>query len=210
MLTKYVSLSQYVIERMKEWNPPEFLFKNDKEAKFHRDETEKILNNFMSFVEQKIDMVLMEGKVNGENHAWNYIKPKLREHRIKDKHLNILGIIDSIQTNFDDEVYLIDYKTSKLYKNTISGEYLRQLRIYAYLYYSEFGKLPNYVGVHYLRYGEVYILPVDLVNENIIESVEKDVLFVRENTQSENIEDYPKCDSEWCDCSTIEEKLNAK
>lgn len=208
--TKRVDLKKYINERMKKYDPPEYLFENEEERKFHESDTRNILFSFATYLDNKLDMIISEGKVNGDDHAWNYVKPRLREHKILDKHLNVVGIIDSIQKNFDDEIYIIDYKTSKLYQNTISGDYVRQLKFYAYLYYSEFGKWPDYVGVQYLRYGEVYFIPLDLINENILESVESDVKAVREGSQSTDIADYPECDNDWCDCHKIKEKLEAE
>lgn len=205
--TKKIDMDAYINERMLKYNPPEYLFTDEDDRKFHEQDTRNILHSFVTYIETKLNMVLSEGKVKDENHAWNYIKPRLREHKILDKHLNVLGIIDSVQKNFDGEIYIIDYKTSKLYQNTISGDYVRQLKFYAYLYYSEFGKFPDYVGVHYLRYGEVYFIPIKLINDNILTSVEEDVKHVRENTVSQNIEDYPECDNDWCDCHKIKESL---
>lgn len=205
--TKAIDVHDFVNDRMYSWNAPKYLFENEEEAKYHKDDAKNILERFATRFQQKMDMVLSEGKVNGPHHAWNMIKPSLREQKLKDEELNMVGIIDAIESNFDDEVYVIDYKTSKLYKNTMSSEYIRQLKIYAYLYLKEYGKLPDYVGVHYLRYGEVFMIPIELVEGSVVDSVKEDVAFVRKNIVSENIDDYPKCDNDWCDCHDIEKKL---
>jgi len=47
---------------------------------------------------------------------------------------------------------IIDYKTSK--KNELNLDCLVQLAIYALLYREYFGRLPDKVGIHFLRYGE--------------------------------------------------------
>lgn len=209
-ISSYPNTKEFVANRMEMWKAPDYLFDTEEEKKFHKLEATKMIESFVKRFEEKLDMVMLEGKARDVNHAWNLCKPRLREHKIYDKENHIVGIIDSIETNFDEEVYLVDYKTSKLYKNTISSDYIRQLKLYAYLYRKEFGKLPNYVAVNYLRYGEVFVVPIDLISETVIDSAVDDINHVRANCVSTEIEDYPACNNDWCDCNTIKERLEKK
>lgn len=202
--SKHVDLDSYMRLSMTKWKIPAKMVSNQEEAAFHRLEAEKMLKMFANRFDEKLDMIILEGKARDKNHAWNLIKPKLREFKIYDKELHLVGIIDSVENSYDNMVYLIDYKTSKLYRHILPEDYIRQTRIYAYLYYKEFGKLPNYLGVHYLRYGEVFIIPV---TDNMLGQVIQDVATVRNGIKSKNIEDYPKCNFDWCDCNYFEKKI---
>ena len=213
---RYIDPKVYCTTRMNDWNPPQAIIQHMKEGETeenHRNETAKILQVFATRLTEKIEMILLEGKARDKNHAWNLIKPKLREHKIFDTERNVVGIIDSVETNFDDEVYVMDYKTSKLYKNTMSTEYVRQIAIYAYLFKKEFGKLPQYVGINYLRYGETYMIPLWIMDGKLGEMLEAqaiaDIEYVRKNTVSTNIEDYPKGNDEFAnqDIEYFEKKL---
>jgi ATP-dependent helicase/DNAse subunit B len=197
--TRYIPAQTFFNEQLTKWNPPieivRHMDENDK-IENHLAEIKKMLEVFAHHFEDKMDMILLEGKARDKNHAWNLIKPKLREHKIFDEERNIVGIIDSIEMNFDNEVYVIDYKTSKLFKNTLSTEYVRQIAIYAYLYKKEFGKLPDYIGINYLRYSQTYMIPLWIFDGQIGKLVEdqakKDIDYVREHSFSRNISDYQK------------------
>lgn len=203
--TKWVDIKEYAHHQMLTWKPNNKWLKDEKDAEHHRLEAEKILEMFANRVNEKIDMILLEGKAKSKNHAWNLVRPRLRECKIHDKTLNVVGIIDSVETSFDEMVYVIDYKTSKLYRHTIPQEYIRQISIYAYLYNQEHGKLPDYVGIHYLRYGEVFIIPV---TEELVEEAVEDIKFVREKSKSISKDDYPRCSQKWCDCNYFEGDKN--
>lgn len=210
LATRYVPVEQYCMTRLKEWNPPQAILTHMSEKDKtidHFAEVEKMLAIFARRFEDKIDMIMLEGKAKDKSHAWNLLKPKLREYKIQDKERNVTGIIDSVETSYDETTYLVDYKTSKLYRHTLPEDYVRQLSIYAYLFQKEFGKLPNFAAIHYLRYGEVFIIPV---TEETVNRAIKDIEYVREKTQSRNIEDYPKGNDEFAnkECEYYEQKLS--
>jgi len=202
---RYVDIAKYAETQLIDWNPPKSFIKNDEDNEFHKKEVLLMLQAFSNRFKEKLEMIIFEGKARDLNHAWNLAKPKLREHKIFDKELNITGIIDSIETDYNDKIYLVDYKTSKLYRHTMPEEYFRQLGIYAYLYRQEFGNLPSYVAIHYLRYGEIFIVPV---NENMVEEVLKFISEMREKITSTNIDDYPGCEMEWCECHKLDNENN--
>lgn len=201
MSTKYIDIQEYADKQMEKWKPSKSFFSEKDDPEFHKNEAKKMLEIFAKRFDDKIDMLLMEGKAKGRNHAWNLCKPVMREHRIYDKDLHMVGIIDSIETNYNEQVYLIDYKTSKLYRHTVSDDYVRQVSIYAYLYKKEFGKMPDFVGIHYLRYGEIYFVPV---TDEMIQNIYKEVIELRKKITSTNKEDYPRCSFKWCDCNYFE------
>ncbi len=212
MTTHYRPPKVYFQNYLKRYNVPHAILKRmtEEEIKHHRYETEKILENFADYFDRKIEMVMLEGKAKGINHAWNLIKPRLREHKIFDKKRNVVGIIDAIEENIFDKIsYIIDYKTSKLYKHTVPKDYIRQISIYAYLFERQFGKLPDFAGVHYLRYGEVFLVPI---TEEIVQQAKDDIDLIREKCKSRNIEDYPIGDNTWGirDCEYFEKKLAGK
>lgn len=196
-------LDVFFNERMTKWNPPKVVIDNTDDIEFHKKETELILKHYATRIKDKLEMLLFQGKAKARTHAWNLIRPKLREFRITDKNLNLVGIIDAVETNFENKTYLIDYKTSSLYRHTMGDDYIRQITIYAYLYFVKFGELPDYVGVDYVRYSDVFFVPV---RKEMLEEVKEYVKFVRENTQSTNIEDYPQCNQKFCDCHYFEKK----
>jgi len=178
-------------KQLNAWNPGKLVQNlTDDEKNAHFIEATKILETFCARFENKLDMILFEGKAKDKDHAWNLAKPRLREYKIHDKERNVVGIIDSIETSFDNQTYVIDYKTSKLYQHTLPEEYVRQVSIYAYLFEKKFGRKPSYVGVHYLRYGEVFLIPVF---DELIEKAKKDIDVVRQKIrETRKIDDYPK------------------
>ena len=207
--TKYRELLPIFEKNMEKWNPPKAIIEHMSEDELgfdHKAEAFMMLKMFARRFEDKLEMIMWEGKARDKNHAWNLIKPKLKEYRITDKERNILGIIDSVETNFHKQVYIIDYKTSKLYRHTLPEDYVRQLSLYAYMYRQEFGTIPDYVGINYLRYGEVYMFPV---TEDLVKKAEEDIDYVRTKITSTNIEDYPKGNDNFAlrDIEYFEEKL---
>ena len=214
--TSFRDTQAYCNNEIKKWNPPEFIHKDmtPEERELQVKEVEMMLTTFCNRLNQKIEMALVQGKAKDKHHAWNLIKPRMREQKIYDKERNIVGIIDSVETNFDKEVYVIDYKTSSLYKHTMATEYFRQISIYAYLYLKEHGRVPDYVGIDYLRYGEVYMVPLWIGNlkDMVIEQAKNDIDMVRAHTKSRNIEDYPKGTDDFAlrDIEYFEKKLAQK
>lgn len=194
---RFTEPQRFFDAQMNTWSPPQAIIDHldpGDNIEKHKLEASKMLNIFARRFNDKIDMIMLEGKARDRSHAWNLIKPKLREHKIFDEERNIVGIIDSIETSFDETTYIIDYKTSKLYKNTVPNEYVRQVSIYAYLFSKEFGKLPNYAGINYLRYGETFLVPI---TDAVIQQAKDDIDLVRKNSFSRDINDYPKGNDEF-------------
>lgn len=119
----------------------------------------------------------------------------LREEEYRDEDLNVRGYIDAIE-EVGGTVELIDYKTSK--KPEITPAYRLQLGIYALLYLRRHSKVPDGVGIHFLRHDK----QVMQVNDDLLLDAQFEIEQVHMLTQTRDIRNYPKNPSplcNWCD-----------
>lgn len=206
---KWVDIKKHASQALKkEWKPSnDRVILTELEDKQHYKDTEAILKSFGTMFQAKIDIVLQDERIRDKNHAWNTLKPRLSEHELSNDELKLKGIIDSIETDFDGRTFIIDYKTSKKYQNMISEEYVRQLSIYALLYAENNKKLPDYVGINYLRYGEVYMFPV---TQTMIDQTKQLVQNIQNKITSTNIDDYPLIGDKYAveECKQIQKRLD--
>ena len=77
---------------------------------------------------------------------------------LKSEKYQVIGFIDEIIKK-NGKVTIIDNKTSK--KEVLNKNIETQLAVYALLYYENFGKYPDHVGVRFLRSGKKEYIPVD-------------------------------------------------
>ena len=106
---------------------------------------------------------------------------------------SVMGIVDVIKEN-GNGIEIIDYKTSK--NAVFTGEYKLQLAIYALLYEENFNKLPDKVGIHFLKFKDgIRRLDVD---ENLINLAKRESKLIHLNTVSDNPADYPCTCGGWC------------
>ena len=117
--------------------------------------------------------------------------PKYQEHELICEELGLKGIIDAVH-QCDDGILILDYKTSRV--DEMKVEYKLQLAIYALLYQQKYNQLPSRVGIDLLKHGQRIIS----VDPSLIELAKKEVAYVKENTTSNNIADYPKKPSPLC------------
>ena len=129
--------------------PPDIRCDDEEKEKL---ECSLMLRNFCFHFDNKIELALMDKKVNSKDHAWNLLKPRLREYKMLNDELKLHGIIDSVEHNWDDSVYIVDYKTSKLFGSAVGDDYIRQLELYALLYKLDTGVTANFTSINYLRY----------------------------------------------------------
>lgn len=134
------------------------------------------------------EMEAMFNKYKDCSKAWNWTKPKFKELHILDRDLLVEGYIDSVIER-NGEVILVDYKTSSIFKFPMNDDYKLQLYIYGLLYYNRTRIMPDYVAVEYLRYGKVNTIPM---HEVFLEEAENKIQYVRERTESKDIQDYRK------------------
>lgn len=124
------------------------------------------LVNFCTRVEKKL-YELMDWKVaRSKDMAFKQLKPTFAEMRVHNKEFKIMGIIDVIQKDFEGNISIVDYKTSKRYGSWLPDDYYRQLIIYALLYQEETGVRPKFAGIDWLRYDDVYFVAI---NDGVIE-----------------------------------------
>jgi len=83
--------------------------------------------------------------------AFRRLRPKTETKIISKKH-GLMGVIDAI-FDIDGKIVIIDYKTSK--RAEMNDECLTQLALYALLYKESTGRVPDFVGIHFLRRGEM-------------------------------------------------------
>ena len=127
--------------------------------------------------------------------AFKELSPVSKEKLYESQKHAVRGFIDTV-LHVDGEVHIMDYKTSK--SSEITDDYHLQLAIYAMLYEETHGKPPDKVGINFLRHGEKFV-PVD---RQLIEFAKREVALVHQKTQTDHIDDYPKCVSSacrWCD-----------
>jgi len=114
-----------------------------------------------------------------------------REQQYISPKLSVRGFIDAIEQN-GDEVRIIDYKTNAYLD--ISEEQRLQLGIYSVLYHEKHGKLPNKVGIFFLRSKPKFIS----VTQELLDHTVFEINLVHEKTQSVLIDDYPLKTSGLC------------
>ena len=107
----------------------------------------------------------------------------------------VRGVIDAIH-NLDGETILIDYKTSK--KAELDNNCVIQLAIYTLLHKERYGKMPNKVGIHFLRHGEK-IMPT---STQLLMLAKRTIHKIHHLTKHETINKYPKKISGLCKYKT--------
>jgi len=126
------------------------------------------------------------------------------EEEYRSEELQVRGFIDAIH-EIDDEVHIRDYKTSR--NPILTDDYKLQLAIYALLYKHNHGKVPDSVGIFFLKHGEQLLE----VNDELLALADREIRWVHERTQTEDIKDYDKRPSPLCNyCDFYDECWNQK
>lgn len=158
-----------------------------KEIRGFYDESRVMVLNWYSMFLGKLKKE-MKGKDFVE--AFQKLTPKTEQEFLSEQFM-VRGFIDAIH-DFENEVHLIDYKTSK--DSVIKEGYKTQLAIYALLYYEKHNKLPNKVGICFLKHNEKFIN----VDEELLDLAKQECKLIQENTKSDKIADYQKKESGLC------------
>ncbi|RLE46164.1 hypothetical protein DRJ22_02605 [Candidatus Woesearchaeota archaeon] len=119
----------------------------------------------------------------------------IREQLYESESYKARGYIDAIEKDENGTIRIMDYKTNG--KIDIN-DHILQLSIYALLYYEKHKKLPEYVGIYFLRKGEEIIE----VNMDMLEKAKEEIRKIHENTKTNNKKDYPKKPGPLCKWST--------
>lgn len=197
-------------DNLKEWNS---LKLSVEETRQEREDCRRILLLHVALLQIKMDGLIEGGKAKNKREAFRYLSPSFKELWIEDKELGLCGYIDRVDVDFNGNTKICDYKTSKKYGLGMPEDYRLQCGIYALLYYRDTDILPETVSINYLRYGEE---PSIFVTPSLVQDTLQKVQFVRDNTYSRELEDYPMKEQKlckWCDffkiCSSVE-KIEAE
>jgi RecB family exonuclease len=158
---------------------------------FYHIETKDMVSNWYANFTKKIQA---EMKTYPLPESFNRLTPKT-ELEYKSENYGVRGFIDAIHEK-DGKVILMDYKTSKAAK--ISKEYRLQLALYALMYHETHEKMPDQVGIDFLKFGE-QLLDVD---EELINHAKFEAELIHMNTATTKKEDYPMKPGPLCRFST--------
>ena len=190
-------------EFTREWNnlvdTKPWVFKDYPEAQF-RKETLDMLINYCDRIENKLYDMLEWKVYRSKDQAFKNLRPLETEMRLHNKDLKIMGIIDGVTKDFEGNISLIDYKTSKRYGPWLPEDYYRQLIIYALLYYEHTGIVPKFAGIDWLRFDETYF--VKITDSELAEArkVIKDMhtALIENDNKEENFVKIPSNLCKWC------------
>ena len=195
---------KWVVEQFEEkWNDlvdnKAWLFKDYDEPTF-RKETKAMLVNFCDRTERKLAELIEWNIYRSKDMAFNNVRPKFAEQRIYNDDLRITGIIDSVVQDFEKNISIIDYKTSKRYKPYLPDDYYRQLIIYALLYYEKTGVVPMFAGVNWLRYDDTYFVRITSSElseaRRLIQNIHTEL--INRGEDKDKYEKVPQKLCEWC------------
>lgn len=162
------------------------------------EETVGMIDRFLQLHQWKMDPIYQ--RYGDPSKAWYFTRPKFRELHVVDEDLAVRGYIDAVIKRSEDEVILVDYKTSSMYRHSVSEEHQQQLYIYALLYERLHGVRPNHVSVEFLLYGHTANYPV---REEFLEEARRTIEDVHSRTTSGDMSDYETNTSykfcKWCD-----------
>lgn len=161
------------------------------EIQGYYDETKDMVNNYFEYFTDKMNYFQRFMSIK---EAWEAVKPQ-RELLLSSEIHWVRGYVDAIHDEAGKTI-ILDYKTSKRAK--ITPEYKLQLGIYAMLYEEKF-RLPDMVGIYFLKEGKEMLLDVD---PEMVEEAKKTCTEIHLNTRSDSITDYPKKTSPLCKWST--------
>ena len=178
-----------------------WLFKDPNiDADVMEKETMQLLINFCGKVEKKLEELVDWGVAKSPWMALNQLKPRFSEQRLHNKKHKIMGIVDCVVQDFEKNISIVDYKTSKRYGHWLPDDYYRQLIIYAFLYYNDTGIMPQFAGIDWLRYDESYfvrITPAEVEEaQNLIRGIHD--TLKEKGLEKENYELTPNNLCEWC------------
>lgn len=162
------------------------------DLQFYFDETILMMINFANNFVQRIEKRINKGLTFSD--AFKQLTPVTEKKYISFDY-KVQGYIDAIE-DIDNEIRLIDYKTSK--NTVISVENKLQLAIYTLLYNEEHGKKPDRVGVNFLK-DVTHYLDVD---EELLKLAKFEIEQIHMSTDTDKIDDYQLKPGPLCKWST--------
>lgn len=158
---------------------------------FYCIETKDMINNWYANFTKKIQAEMKEYPLLL---SFQRLTPKT-ELEYKSEEYGIRGFIDAIHEK-DNKVVLMDYKTSKAPK--LSKEYCLQLGLYALMYNETHNKMPDKVGIDFLKFSE-QMMDVD---EELISYAKFEAELIHMNTATDKKEHYSMKPGPLCRFST--------
>ncbi len=159
---------------------------------FYFKETQEMMQNWMNiFLEKLRNKIEETGNLMA---AFKSLVPQ-REKGFVSEAFKVRGFIDVIE-EIDDKIRLMDYKTSK--SPHINEAYKLQLAIYSLLYYEQHAKLPDEVGIYFIKHNEQSFS----ADEQLLEFAKQECKLMQENTKTDDLNDYPKKKGPLCKYST--------
>jgi len=165
-----------------------------------RIETQELLVNYVNMISKKLKELIKWKVFKNERQVWNSIAPRYGEKRFRNEQYAILGIVDGVLKDFDGNITLIDYKTSKRYGSFLQEDYYRQLIIYAFLYTLEMGEMPKYAGCNFLRFDDTFFVRINDSTHTEARKIIMDMHDDLENFQKdeEKYVQVPQTLCRWC------------
>ncbi len=177
---------------LREWNAAESKLKTlgltPAQRQFYFEDTLLMLLNWLNHFVRKI--YTLEGSFP---ERFAKVTP-IREEMFSSKSLKARGVIDAIE-NHDGKISIMDYKTSK---HSNEEEYRLQLAIYTLLYFEKHKKMPDKVGIYFLKDRAKYID----VDESLLELARTEIALIHRLTQSDSMQNYQRSPSKLCKWST--------
>lgn len=164
---------------------------SNKELEFYFEDTLLMVMNWCSYF-----LIEFNSKFKGDIlDTFNLLKPKTEVEYVSESY-SVRGFIDAIR-EIDGKVQIIDYKTNNVPE--IKDSIKLQLGVYSLLYREKHGKLPDMLGVFFLK-DKMHRLDVD---ESLIKNAINAINMVHSVTSvSEKKEDYPRKTSGLCKWSS--------
>ena len=167
---------------------------NHDQEQFYFEETMLMLMNWTNHFVKEMKEIITERNISLAE-AFELKKP-IREQEFNSDVYSVRGFIDAIH-QIEDEVHIIDYKTNSTFE--VKDSITLQLAIYSLLYFEKHGKIPNKVGVFFLRH-KLRLIKVDTA---LLELAKREIELVHAHTSTyEKKEDYPRCTGPLCKWST--------
>lgn len=196
----HANMEEYMLELLdKAWlehsESLETLKLTPEELMEHKQDCINMVSIYLAIFKLKIKGLIDAKKAKGDRHAYYLLRPKIKELWLEDKDLNLCGYVDRIHTDYDGKITIGDYKSSARFGIGLKHDYEIQLGIYALLYFRQMGVWADEVAIIFLRYGEEVVTRVTpYLMKHSLEVVE----MVKEKTISDDIEDYPQRESNFC------------
>jgi putative RecB family exonuclease len=163
---------------------------SDTQLEDYYNDTRVMINNFFHYLVDR----MRQFTSLGVKEAFERVKPA-REVELHSKALHVRGYADAIVRE-GEKLVILDYKTSR--KMDMTEDYRLQLGIYSMIY-EELERLPDEVGIFFLKHGQELRMPV---TRALVEEARAECTAIHINTRSKEIKDYPKRVSPLCKWSS--------